>query len=75
MGWWSDSELKRWKRQWKIDLIERDIPEWFDLYRSLNRGNIQPLPETRAHGMGGRIKCAHDAEGVVGALHGSPRSA
>jgi putative endonuclease len=29
--------LKRWKRQWKIDLIERDNPEWFDIYRSLNR--------------------------------------
>ena len=29
--------LKRWKRQWKIELIEKDNPEWFDLYRSLNR--------------------------------------
>jgi len=29
--------LKRWNRQWKIELIEKDNPEWFDLYRSLNR--------------------------------------
>jgi putative endonuclease len=28
--------LKRWNRQWKIELIEKDNPEWFDLYRSLN---------------------------------------
>jgi putative endonuclease len=32
-----EKSLKRWPRQWKIDLIERDNPEWFDLYRSLNR--------------------------------------
>jgi putative endonuclease len=32
-----EKTLKKWKRQWKIDLIERDNPEWFDLYRSLNR--------------------------------------
>lgn len=23
--------LKRYKRQWKIDLIEKDNPDWFDL--------------------------------------------
>jgi putative endonuclease len=32
-----ETTLKRWKRQWKIDLIEKDNPEWYDLYRSLNR--------------------------------------
>jgi putative endonuclease len=31
-----ETMLKRWKRQWKIDLIENDHPEWFDLYRSIN---------------------------------------
>jgi len=25
--------LKKWNRQWKIDLIERYNPEWFDLYQ------------------------------------------
>lgn len=32
-----EKSLKKWPRKWKIDLIERDNPEWFDLYRSLNR--------------------------------------
>ena len=29
--------IKRWPRQWKINAIERDNPEWFDLFRRLNR--------------------------------------
>jgi putative endonuclease len=24
--------IKEWKRQWKIDLIEKDNPDWRDLY-------------------------------------------
>ena len=27
-----EQSLKRWKRQWKIALIERDNPAWRDLY-------------------------------------------
>jgi len=27
--------LKRYKRQWKIDLIEAENPEWNDLYQSI----------------------------------------
>ena len=27
-----ERSLKRWKRQWKIALIERDNPAWSDLY-------------------------------------------
>lgn len=30
-----EKQLKKWKRQWKIDLIERDNPEWRDLYDDL----------------------------------------
>ena len=26
-----EKQLKRWNRQWKIDLIEDDNPEWNDL--------------------------------------------
>jgi len=26
-----EKKLKKWKRQWKIDLIEKDNPEWLDL--------------------------------------------
>ncbi|ESZ05207.1 GIY-YIG nuclease family protein [Mesorhizobium sp. M1060] len=25
--------LKRWPRQWKIELIEKANPEWFELFR------------------------------------------
>ncbi|MFH1759085.1 MAG: GIY-YIG nuclease family protein [Patescibacteria group bacterium] len=27
-----EKQLKRWRRQWKIELIEKDNPEWKDLY-------------------------------------------
>jgi len=32
-----EKRIKRWPRRWKIELIEQDNPEWFDLYRRLNR--------------------------------------
>lgn len=30
-----EKRLKKWKRSWKIDLIEHKNPKWNDLYRSL----------------------------------------
>jgi putative endonuclease len=30
-----EKRLKRWKRDWKIELIERDNPNWDDLYPAL----------------------------------------
>jgi putative endonuclease len=30
-----EKEFKEWKRDWKINLIERDNPHWIDLYASL----------------------------------------
>ncbi|PYF01319.1 putative endonuclease [Rhodopseudomonas faecalis] len=30
-----EKELKRWRRAWKIALIERDNPGWNDLYDSI----------------------------------------
>jgi putative endonuclease len=30
-----EKQLKKWNRDWKIDLIEKDNPEWRDLYDSL----------------------------------------
>ena len=30
-----EKQLKRWKRQWKIRLIEQGNPEWRDLYDEL----------------------------------------
>ena len=30
-----EKELKKWRRLWKIELIEKDNPEWKDLYEGL----------------------------------------
>ena len=30
-----EKELKKWKRGWKVQLIEKDNPEWKDLYESI----------------------------------------
>ena len=32
-----EKRIKRWPRAWKIQMIEKDNPEWLDLYESLNR--------------------------------------
>jgi putative endonuclease len=28
-------QMKKWKRPWKIELIERENPEWNDLYETI----------------------------------------
>jgi putative endonuclease len=30
-----EKQMKKWNRDWKIELIEKDNPEWADLYDSL----------------------------------------
>jgi putative endonuclease len=30
-----EKEIKKWRREWKINLIERSNPEWIDLYETL----------------------------------------
>jgi len=30
-----ETSLKRWKRDWKIDLVNKTNPEWRDLYPTL----------------------------------------
>ena len=30
-----EKQLKNWKREWKIALIERENPQWQDLYDSI----------------------------------------
>ncbi|GAB4234052.1 MAG: GIY-YIG nuclease family protein [Kiloniellaceae bacterium] len=33
-----EKALKRWNRDWKIGLIERDNPQWSDLWDGLSSG-------------------------------------
>jgi len=30
-----EKKLKRWRREWKVNLIERENPHWGDLYDSM----------------------------------------
>jgi putative endonuclease len=30
-----EKEIKKWRREWKINLIEQSDPGWIDLYESL----------------------------------------
>jgi len=30
-----EKKIKNWKRQWKIELIEKENPEWKDLFDSI----------------------------------------
>jgi putative endonuclease len=30
-----EKRIKRWRREWKLALIERDNPQWRDLYDDL----------------------------------------
>jgi len=30
-----EKQMKKWKRSWKIELIEKTNPDWEDLYQSL----------------------------------------
>jgi putative endonuclease len=32
-----EKEIKKWRRAWKIDLIEKENPEWKDLYPEIIR--------------------------------------
>ena len=57
-----EKSLKRYLRQWKINLIERDNPRWLDLYPSL-----RALPENRAADTSGKMgprDPRHSREGI-----------
>jgi len=30
-----EKEMKKWRREWKISLIERDNPDWLDITESI----------------------------------------
>jgi putative endonuclease len=33
-----EKRLKKWPRAWKISLIEKDNPDWIDLYPEIAQG-------------------------------------
>ncbi|MCC6448318.1 MAG: GIY-YIG nuclease family protein [Chitinophagaceae bacterium] len=33
-----EKRLKKWNRQWKINMIEKDNPSWIDLYDQITVG-------------------------------------
>jgi putative endonuclease len=37
-----EKALKKWKRSWKLKLIEERNPEWLDLWPEIN-GEVEPL--------------------------------
>ena len=39
-----EKQLKRWHRQWKINLIESENPDWHDLAPALGLPPLQPKP-------------------------------
>jgi putative endonuclease len=32
-----EKRIKKWRRAWKLELIERDDPQWHDLYQEMVR--------------------------------------
>lgn len=41
-----EKRIKKWKRQWKINLIESTNPDWEDLYDMINRPYVS-IPESK----------------------------
>jgi putative endonuclease len=39
-----EKNIKEWKREWKLNLIEKENKNWDDLYESLISG-FRPTPE------------------------------
>jgi putative endonuclease len=33
----AEKRIKRWRRRWKLELIEKMNPQWLDLYLTLNQ--------------------------------------
>jgi putative endonuclease len=43
-----EKTIKKWPRQWKINLIERSNPQWIDLYEEMN-SNLPVRPIRAEH--------------------------
>ena len=53
-----EKQLKRWRRDWKIRLIERDNPHWADLYCEMTA--LPPLhPDLAAAGDPVQVRAAN----------------
>ena len=50
-----EKSLKRWPRDWKINLIEHDNPHWQDLFPGLTDGQFPPAVP------GGKMDPRHEA--------------
>ena len=48
-----EKRLKKWPRAWKISLIEKDNPNWIDLYPGIAGVTDRPL-DTGSPGQAGR---------------------
>ena len=59
-----EKSIKRWRRQWKINLIERDNPHWQDLTIGL-RAMRSPAGDRVCREMGPRDKPWDDTVGDV----------
>jgi putative endonuclease len=42
-----EKRIKRWRRDWKKNLIERDNPHWIDLYPALSNAGSRTVPLAR----------------------------
>jgi putative endonuclease len=40
-----EKSLKRWPRQWKIELIEKTNPEWHELFRGTGGEAMSSVPD------------------------------
>jgi len=47
-----EKRVKRWRRIWKIETIEKKNPQWFDLWSSVN-GSVEPTSELSRLPIGG----------------------
>jgi putative endonuclease len=41
-----EKEIKKWRREWKIQLIEESNSDWRDLYRTFASRMLKPLPRS-----------------------------
>ena len=44
-----EKRIKRWRRQWKINLIEKDNPDWEDLFERWSQNTPDVTPDAAQH--------------------------